>query len=481
IPDLVPAPSLEPEQGKRRLFQALARVFIRLVALAADARQVSPLLVIVEDLHWSDDTSLEFLLFLARQIAAQPILLLLTYRSDQVHPGLDHFLGSLDRERLAVEFSLPPLSIEEVDAMLRAIFELQRPVRAEFLNALYALTEGNPFFVEEILKSLVASGETFRDEGPCARKAIDEPRIPRTVHDAVRQRTEQLSISAKEILSLAAVAGRRFDFPLLEALTQRAEPQLLQNIKELVTAQLVVEESADRFAFRHALTRQAIYAEFLTRERVALHHRIAETMERIYSDALSAHLTDLAYHFYEAAAWDKALNYSRRAGEQAQVLYTPRAVVEHLTRALNASQQLGLPHSAKLFRSRGKAYETLGNFESALGDYDRALDAARGANDGAAEWQGLIDLGFLWAGRDYEKTGEFFKRALDLTAALDNPELRARGLNRVGNWHLNKEQPIQARQYHQQALTIFQALNDPRGLAETFDLLGMASNLSGDL
>ncbi len=480
VPGVVPAPSLEPAQENRRLFQALTHFVTNQVA-PVKAGQAQPLLVIVEDLHWGDDTSLELLLYIARRITVQPIVLLLTFRDEQIQPALEHFLGSLNRERLAVEFSLVPLTIDEVDGMLRAIFDLERPVRAEFLNAIYSLTEGNPFFIEEVLKALVASGRTIDHESDWASERLDELWIPRTVQQAVWQRTAQLSHSAKEILSLAAVAGRRFDFPLLQALTGRAEHDLLQDIKELVDAQLVIEESADRFAFRHALTRQAIYVEFLTRARAGLHHCIGETMERMYNDSFGTHLTDLAYHFYAAGEWEKALDFSRRAGEQARALYAPRAVVEHLTRALSAARQLGLSLSAELWRTRGSAYEILGEFELALDDYSRALEAARAAGDGAAEWQGYIDLGFLWAGRDYEKTGEFFKQALDLSATLLDPKLRARSLNRVGNWHLNKEQPVQAQDYHRQALAIFRELNDTRGLSETFDLLGMASNLSGDL
>jgi DNA-binding CsgD family transcriptional regulator/tetratricopeptide (TPR) repeat protein len=480
FPNHAPLTALEPEQEKRRLFQALAQWFIRHVGRAQADRLQSPLLVIVEDLHWSDDTSLEFLLFLARRVTTQPILLLLTFRSDQLNPELEHFLGSLDRERLASELSLAPLTPGEVDSMLRATFGLSRPVRAEFLNALYTLTEGNPFFIEEVLKSLVASGKTIPLDGEW-EKAIDELHIPRTVQDAVRQRTDRLSSPAREILSFAAVAGRRFDFLLLQALTQREDAELLQNIKELIAAQLVVEESADRFAFRHALTRQAIYAGFLARERAVLHSRIAETMERIDASELDNHLTELAYHFYEAGDWEKALNYSWRAGEQAQALYTPRAAIEQFTRALNASQKLHLTPPVELIRARGKAYETLGDFELALDDYTRALDAARASHDGPAEWNGLIDLGFLWAGRDYERTGEYFRSALALATSLTDPNLLARSLNRMGNWHLNKEEPLQAQQYHEQALEVFRGLNDARGLAETFDLLGMSSNLSGNL
>jgi predicted ATPase len=122
----------EPQQEKRGLFRTLEECFLALAARG-------PLLLIVEDLHWSDDISLEFLLYLARRIAAQPLLLLLTYRSDEVRPGLSHFLAELDRERLATENALPRLSMDEVHMMLRAMLAPERPVRAEFLQAIYTL------------------------------------------------------------------------------------------------------------------------------------------------------------------------------------------------------------------------------------------------------------------------------------------------------------------------------------------------------
>src|SRR5207248_6296868 len=124
-------------------------------------------------------------------------------------------------------------------------------------------------------------------------KPLGELHIPRSVQDAVRQRTDQLSESARRVLTLAAVAGRRFDFGLLQQLTHDDEQQLLVLMKELMAAQLVVEESAERFAFRHALTRQAIYADLLVRERKALHRSIADTMERLSVSSLDVRLADL--------------------------------------------------------------------------------------------------------------------------------------------------------------------------------------------
>ncbi len=471
---LPPLPSLDPEQEKRRLFAALAHFF-----LSQAAEQ--PLLLVVEDLHWSDDTSLELLQYLARRCATQPLLVLLTYRSDELRPALSHWLAELDREHLGHEVVLTRLTRSETSAMLRAIFALERPVQAAFLDAIYTLTEGNPFFIEEILKSLIAAGEISYAHGAWDRKPLGELHIPRSIADAVHQRSDHLSGSARQLLVLAAVAGRRFDFAVLQQVTHYDEQQLLTLMKELMSAQLVVEESAEQFAFRHALTRQAIYAELLVRERKALHRTIAETMEYLYAGALEEHLADLAYHFSEAGVFEKALSYAQQAGERAQRLYATRAAIEQYTRALDAARELPLAPPAALYHARGQAYETLGDFEQARHDYEQALEAAHEAHDDVAEWQSLLDLGFLWEGRDYQQTGAYFRRAIERARMQASPKLLAHSLNRLGNWHANGEQPLEALRCHQEALTVFQEVQDQHGVAETLDLLGVASYLSGDL
>jgi predicted ATPase len=200
-------PSLDPEQEKRRRFEVLAHF------LTHQAGK-HPVLLVVEDLHWSDDISLEFLHYLARRCSVHRHLLLLTYRSDEVRPSLRHFLAQLDREHLAQEIPLARLTREEVEAMLRAIFALPRSLRLELPDQLYGLTEGNPFFIEEVLKSLLAAGDIFYTNGRWDRKPLGELHIPRSVQDAVQQRTDHLSQDARRVLTLAAVAGRRFDFAL---------------------------------------------------------------------------------------------------------------------------------------------------------------------------------------------------------------------------------------------------------------------------
>src|SRR6266852_822668 len=157
------------------------------------------------------------------------------------------------------------------------------------------------------------------------------------------------------------------------------------------------------------------------------------------------------------------------------------AAIEQYTRALDAARELPLAPLPALYHARGQAYETLGEFEQARHDYEQALEAAHEAHDDVAEWQSLLDLGFLWAERDYQQTGAYFRQAIERARAQDSPKLLAHSLNRLGNWYLNVEQPHEALRYHQEALATFQTLSDRRGTASTLDLLGMASLLGGDL
>lgn len=473
LPDMTPGPVLEPEQEKRQLFEALAHL---LTCLAAS----QPALVVLEDLHWCDDTTLEFLAAFARRLAAHRILLVLTYRADEVHAGLRHFLAELDRARLASECWLGPLTREDVDAMVRAIFQLDHPVRPDFLETLYELTEGNPFFIEETLKSLTVSGDIFQAEGRWERKDVEDLHVPRSVQDAVQRRATLVSAEARALATLAAVVGQRFDFALLQRLSGHDDPALLRLIKEMIAAQLMVEVSADRFQFRHALTRQAIYSQLLARERKATHRTIAQTLERLHAGALEAHLAELAYHFYEAEDWERALDYTQRVGERSLALFAPRAAREHFTHALEAALRLGQPARAAVYLGRGKASETLGDFEPARHDYEAALETTRAQADQPLEWQALLALGHLWAGRDYTRTGQYYRRAYELAQTMADPLVLAESLNHVGNWSLNMDDPAEAIRCHEQALAIFQAHGSRRGAAESEDLLGMCGLLGSE-
>ena len=171
--------------------------------------------------------------------------------------------------------------------------------------------------------------------------------------------------------------------------------------------------------------------------------------------------------------------------ERAQSLYAPRAVIEHMTRAITASMNCDpecCPESVPphLYRMRGLAYEAIGEFELSRGGPRSRMASARERRDKRAEWQALLDLGMLWAGRDYDRTGEHWQDAYELAASMEDETLIAHSLNRLGNWRLNTEHPVEAVQHHEQALAMFRRLDDMRGTAESLDFLSMAHGLSGD-
>jgi DNA-binding CsgD family transcriptional regulator len=460
---------LDPLPEKHALFRSLFDL------LAATPSGI-PLAVVVEDIHWADESSLEFILHFGRNIGDRPVLFVLTYRDDEIGEALAHLLAELDRGRLAMELSLDRLTRAEAEEMVAAVLGPGRARRSGVSDRVFALTEGNPFFIEELLRSLpgLAEGEAGGDrEGLVA--------IPRSVREAVRRRSAALSPDARRLAQLAAAVGRQFDFALLPALVGRDESSVISLVKELIDAQLIIEESADRLQFRHALTREAIYSEMLARERRALHNVIGNALEELHGENVAAHAGDVGSHFFEARRFAKALDYCRLAGESADRMWAPRAAVEHYTRALTAARELGVAPSVALLRARGRAYEAIGDFDRALADQQLALATARLNGERQAEWHALIDLGMLWASRNYERCGEYYQQAIALAGELGDPALLAHSLNRVGNWHVNRENPFEGIDCHKRALALFEATGDRPGVAATLDLLGMASFMGCDL
>jgi DNA-binding NarL/FixJ family response regulator len=457
----------DPQDERQRITQAFVQFVAQIV-------RDQPTILILEDLHWSDENTLHVLLTLARRLHDWPLLLVLSCRAT---PYLGAFIATIEREPTAQHILLTALDYEQTDRMLRAIFQQDHPIRGDFLTALYTLTEGNPFFLEEVLKALVANGDITLANGRWERKPLSELRIPASLHAAVQHRLLQIRPQLRELLGLAAVAGRRFDFELLQELTDQDEATLITHIRELIELQLVIEEAADLFAFRHQLTQAVLYSQLISRERRRLHGQIAITLEQIMEqrDPLVQQrwASDLARHFFEATLWQKSAHYSTIAANEAQRLYAPAAAREHLSQALHAYQQLGQPVSAALMRTRGMMHELTGNGEAALADYLAALQHARANQQTAEEAHTLLAIGFYYAARDVVRMGEYLSQSLDLARSLSDPLLLGYSLNRYGNWFLFQEQPDQALQYHQMALALFAQANHIPGLATTYDLLGV--------
>jgi tetratricopeptide (TPR) repeat protein len=258
--------------------------------------------------------------------------------------------------------------------------------------------------------------------------------------------------------------------------------QQLNTLEDAGLLRVAHHEPDLEYAFRHALVQVATYASLLKQDRRHLHQVVGETLEREYADHLYELAPDLGRHFAEAGDVARAAKYFTQAAEQAMSRYAVSEAILQFGRALDMSQQSGdVKQTAMLFRQRGMAYEAAGEFERSRKDHEAALQGWQKAHDEKQQIEELLDLGMLWAGHDYNHTGEYYQQAYSLVQSVGEPGSVAHVLNHLGNWMTNTEQTGAAIRYHRQALDIFEQLGDVQGIAETEDFLGMTSAMNGTL
>ncbi len=258
---------------------------------------------------------------------------------------------------------------------------------------------------------------------------------------------------------------------------------LTASLDDIQAAQLIrrAEDLDPAYLFKHGLVQDTAYASLMRHDRKRLHRLVGEALEQLVPERLDEFAPLLGQHFSEAGENTRALRYLRLAADAAAARYANQEALAFYTQALNVVQETDPSQGAALYRARGQVYERLGAFEQARADLEHGLQLARTQGDLRAEWECLIDLGFAWSARDYARAGEYFERALDLAREHNDPLLLAHSLNRVGNWYLNNEDPERALTYHREALSIFEAQGETRGVEQTADLLGMTYTLGGDL
>ena len=232
--------------------------------------------------------------------------------------------------------------------------------------------------------------------------------------------------------------------------------------------------------FKHALTHEVALSTLLAERRREMHRTVAAAIETVYADRLHDHTEALALHYFAGEQWEQALVYARQAAERSRMLHAPRAAIEHLSRAIDALERMGAPADPELLRERALAYEAIGRFDDARADHETIIRIARAREELRPEWQANVDLGMLWAARDYHRAGEYWNHASELAEMDGDPVMIARSLNRIGNWHLNVEEPVQSLALHERALAVFEELQDDGGIAETLDFLTMTRGMSGD-
>ena len=352
----LPADAGDPAHARLRLCEGLAE----LLQVPAERRG---LLLVLEDLHWADASTREVIDFLVRRLRTGRVMILGTYRSDEMHrkhPLLPTVQGWV-RAGLGEVVEIAPLTPEGVSGMVRAIFDQER-VTEEFRDFLHNRCEGNPFVLEEMLKLAMDRGDIYRTEAGWERKDLGELRLPRTVKDTILLRVERLDERQIQLLGTAAVLGQSFEASLLTAASGQAT-EVVEEALHAAEQQQILEEDTKpgRYRFRHALTREVIYEDLPAPKRERLHSRAAQVLRERPESAT----VDVVWHLMAASAFAEALPLSLDAARQATSQGADEEAVELFRRAL--------PHIGDQ-RQRADVLCSLGGACSRMGDAGAAID-----------------------------------------------------------------------------------------------------------
>ena len=335
LPDLPPAPQLEPDQARFRLFDSIS-------AFLKTASQRQPLVLVLDDLHWADQPSLMLLQFVARELGGARLLIIGTYRDRELsrqHP-LAETLGELTRERLFQRVLLRGLPQEDVGRFIELAAGVT-PLSA-LVTSVYTQTEGNPLFATEVVRLLVQEGELSADQ--VRETDAWTMHIPEGVREVIGRHLNRLSQRCNETLTIGSIIGREFGLDRLSLLINELSEGLVLEVLEEALAARVVEElpqAINRYQFTHALIQETLAEELSTTRRVRMHARIAEVLEELYASDTESHAAELAHHFIEAQTVlgiEKPVRYLLLAGERALATYGHDDALAHFQRGLTGKR-----------------------------------------------------------------------------------------------------------------------------------------------
>ena len=419
-PDLqTPEPLLEAWQ-RQRLYEGLAR------ALLAHNR---PLLLVLEDIQWSDRETLEWLHFFLRFDRRAPLLIVATMRAEEVigdHPLLPLLL-ELRRSGDLMEVELDPLDASGTTTLATQV--AGRALDPQTAGRLFRETEGNPLFIVEMIRA--GRLETGSSTTPPATPANPGPDLPPRVQAVIESRLAQLSHGTLELAGLAAVIGNSFSFAVLAAASGREPETVVEALDELRQRRIIREQGVDRYDFTHDKIRHGAYTGLSSARRRLFHWRIAEVLETAHADELEAVSVQLTSHFEQAGILYKALQYCTMAAERAAGVYAYRDAEQLYARAIDIAERLNWPGAERttLYAGRGRMLEHQGRFADAVEVYEQLLTMAQERDDTAMQTAAIGRLAACYIEpsdvHSLSRAERFIEEGLRLAREIDDHEREA--------------------------------------------------------
>jgi len=401
---------LLPEQTRLRLYEAVG-MFLE----AISTPQV--LVLTLDDLHWADTSSLDLLCYIAQHYSKAKLLVVGTYREGEVdgNPALERAITELARQRILTNVTVDPLSAEESEAL--AVSYLGGSISPTLSRLLYAQSEGNPFFAEELLQGWIEMGALVQEDKHWVTVAPLEHSLPANIVGALRQRFARLPSNVIDHLRIAAIIGRTFDLSLLATVEDQEAEAIEERLLEAERARLVRADQTGMFKFSHDKIRQCLYSEVSTSRRQRLHEAIGRTLEARYEKGNTKstyQLAELAFHFTHSGDCIRGVTYSQLAAEQALRSSASKEAMNHYQTALKLLDSSDHRYGTLLL-GLGEAALLAGAVNEATTAYENALTWLLQSGDQKAAAQAAHKLGLThWRQEGLKAAQSAFERALAL-------------------------------------------------------------------
>jgi class 3 adenylate cyclase/tetratricopeptide (TPR) repeat protein len=463
--------AMSPAQRRGETFEALRRLLVQ----AAEQR---PQVLVVEDLHWIDGASEEFLKALVDSVPALRALLIFTYR-----PGYASPFGERSYMSRIVPAALSADDSARMAAAVLATDGLPNELRA----LVAAKTDGNPFYVEELVKSLEETGVLRRHGGRYEIAGrITDVAVPGTIHDLIAARIDRLHEEPKRTLQLASVIGREFTRRLVARLAEVRE-RAGDLLRELTSLELIFERQLYpelAYMFKHALTQDVAYASLLVQRRKELHGLVGLAIEELYPDRLAEHYEVLAHHFSLAEDWQRALSYLVKAAEKAASAFGLRQALDLYAESLEAARRQGdrVPANVvmNIHRERADLFFGIGEFDRSRAEAEVLVELARRVRDRTGEAGALVQIAsaLQWA-EDFPPALQRAREAIEIAEPLGAQAPLAGALYVRGYVHGVSGRLAAAEADYGRALAIGRAVGDAARQALSLHLLALHRSWQG--
>jgi len=461
------------DQERVRLFQAVTDFL-------TTSSQKQPLVVFFDDLLWADTASLQLLHYVARRISGQRIMIIATYRDvelEESHP-LNRIVLDLSRQRLLNQITLNRFTVDFVGQLISNNLG-GGEVFKELTELIYDKTRGNPFFTEEVLRSLVEQGAVFKGAAGWSIKDAVSVQVPMSVRATIRQRIGRLHGECAQILSVTSVIGMQFSIDLLTKTTEYDENRLIELMESALKARLVEEKQVRDevvYVFADEQIRDFLYEEISLIRRRKFHLKVGQAIEELGQDYVKSHVDELAHHYIQGGDIVKAADYSVKAGDYAAKIYAHQEALKHYTNALELLEETQPEKRLDILTKSAYASLRLADFRKCESICRNAIELAENLGDVKrnAELHGALALSVWWFANDVPGALKILQEGLKIIEKLEGTVEEAAICQQIGRIYAITGEEQNAIQWCQRAINLAEKAGATEVLAQAYQSLAIS-------